>query len=143
MTCDSVRHCLHYHSINPDIVSYLRKPRLMEYEFLEQKRPCTRCIKRNISHLCHDEPRDTVKRTKNEQEVSAVDEEGSSSNDLSNAQKMSQNIEPQEVISDQLLQDSGIQLPQSSVNPSQPVQSQPVDVNPQQRKYRDNINKVK
>lgn len=26
--------------------------------FLEQERPCTRCIKRNIGHLCHDEPRD-------------------------------------------------------------------------------------
>lgn len=24
----------------------------------EQERPCTRCIKRNIGHLCHDEPRD-------------------------------------------------------------------------------------
>ena len=23
-----------------------------------QERPCTRCIKRNIGHLCHDEPRD-------------------------------------------------------------------------------------
>ena len=23
-----------------------------------QARPCTRCIKRNIGHLCHDEPRD-------------------------------------------------------------------------------------
>jgi hypothetical protein len=24
-----------------------------------QERPCTRCIKRNIGHLCHDEPRDS------------------------------------------------------------------------------------
>jgi hypothetical protein len=24
----------------------------------EQERPCTRCIKRNIGHLCHDEPRE-------------------------------------------------------------------------------------
>lgn len=24
-----------------------------------QARPCTRCIKRNIGHLCHDEPRET------------------------------------------------------------------------------------
>jgi len=30
-----------------------------------QARPCTRCIKRNIGHLCHDEPRDTdSKKTK-------------------------------------------------------------------------------
>jgi hypothetical protein len=30
-----------------------------------QERPCTRCIKRNIAHLCHDEPRDPdSKKTK-------------------------------------------------------------------------------
>jgi hypothetical protein len=28
----------------------------------EQERPCTRCIKRNIGHLCHDEPRDQETR---------------------------------------------------------------------------------
>ena len=27
-----------------------------------QERPCTRCIKRNIGHLCHDEPRDSESR---------------------------------------------------------------------------------
>ncbi|KAF2090253.1 hypothetical protein K490DRAFT_18381, partial [Saccharata proteae CBS 121410] len=27
-------------------------------------RPCARCIKRNIGHLCHDEPRESVKRQK-------------------------------------------------------------------------------
>lgn len=27
-----------------------------------QERPCQRCIKRNIGHLCHDEPRDTPHR---------------------------------------------------------------------------------
>ncbi|KFA49359.1 hypothetical protein S40293_04164 [Stachybotrys chartarum IBT 40293] len=31
-----------------------------------KERPCTRCIKRNIGHLCHDEPRDTdTKKPKN------------------------------------------------------------------------------
>lgn len=29
-----------------------------------QERPCTRCIKRNIGHLCHDEPRESVKKSK-------------------------------------------------------------------------------
>ncbi|KAF2258603.1 hypothetical protein CC78DRAFT_594448 [Lojkania enalia] len=28
------------------------------------ERPCTRCIKRNIGHLCHDEPRENVKKSK-------------------------------------------------------------------------------
>ena len=31
-----------------------------------QERPCTRCVKRNIGHLCHDEPREPMKRTKGE-----------------------------------------------------------------------------
>ncbi|KAF2190808.1 hypothetical protein K469DRAFT_560087 [Zopfia rhizophila CBS 207.26] len=28
------------------------------------ERPCTRCIKRNIGHLCHDEPRESAKKSK-------------------------------------------------------------------------------
>ncbi|KAI9843852.1 MAG: hypothetical protein M1838_002424 [Thelocarpon superellum] len=30
------------------------------------ERPCTRCIKRNIGHLCHDEPREPAKKSKTE-----------------------------------------------------------------------------
>lgn len=33
-----------------------------------QERPCTRCVKRNIGHLCHDEPREGVKKSKSEPE---------------------------------------------------------------------------
>jgi hypothetical protein len=29
-----------------------------------QERPCTRCLKRNIGHLCHDEPREQSKKNK-------------------------------------------------------------------------------
>ncbi|KAK1907372.1 hypothetical protein P3342_005698 [Pyrenophora teres f. teres] len=32
------------------------------------ERPCTRCVKRNIGHLCHDEPREGVKKSKSEPE---------------------------------------------------------------------------
>ncbi|KAG4279352.1 hypothetical protein FPRO04_05893 [Fusarium proliferatum] len=45
------------------------------------ERPCTRCIKRNIGHLCHDEPRDadskkakSVQSTQSIQAPSVVDE---------------------------------------------------------------------
>ncbi|RMZ74395.1 transcription factor [Pyrenophora seminiperda CCB06] len=34
------------------------------------ERPCTRCVKRNIGHLCHDEPREGVKKSKSEPENS-------------------------------------------------------------------------
>lgn len=42
------------------------------------ERPCTRCIKRNIGHLCHDEPRDAdskkAKSVQSIQSTSVVDE---------------------------------------------------------------------
>ncbi|KPM36312.1 hypothetical protein AK830_g10246 [Neonectria ditissima] len=42
---------------------------------VESERPCTRCIKRNIGHLCHDEPRDTdSKKAKSIQTSSVIDE---------------------------------------------------------------------
>lgn len=32
-----------------------------------QDRPCARCVKRSIGHLCHDEPRDPAKGMKHDQ----------------------------------------------------------------------------
>ena len=37
------------------------------------ERPCARCIKRDIGHLCHDEPREPAKRTKSEQELAPAE----------------------------------------------------------------------
>ncbi|KAF2154270.1 hypothetical protein K461DRAFT_285686 [Myriangium duriaei CBS 260.36] len=37
------------------------------------ERPCARCIKRDIGHLCHDEPREPPKRTKSELELGQAD----------------------------------------------------------------------
>ena len=36
------------------------------------QRPCARCIKRDIGHLCHDEPRDPPKRSKSEVGVAEI-----------------------------------------------------------------------
>ena len=43
----------------PDLFQLQLKP-----WFYMQERPCTRCVKRNIGHLCHDEPREPMKRAK-------------------------------------------------------------------------------
>jgi hypothetical protein len=59
-----------------------------------QERPCTRCIKRNIGHLCHDEPREPAKKSKSEQAAGTENEPpshldpagGDSSLDLSRQQ---------------------------------------------------------
>lgn len=36
------------------------------------ERPCARCVKRDIGHLCHDEPRDPPKRSKSEAGVADI-----------------------------------------------------------------------
>ena len=36
------------------------------------ERPCARCVKRDIGHLCHDEPRDAPRRTKSEVGVADI-----------------------------------------------------------------------
>ncbi|KAJ4297875.1 Transcription factor [Kalmusia sp. IMI 367209] len=41
------------------------------------ERPCTRCIKRNIGHLCHDEPREGVKKSKTDPESANGDKDSS------------------------------------------------------------------
>ncbi len=40
-----------------------------------QERPCTRCVKRDIGHLCHDEPRESVRVVKGKQEPAIVEAE--------------------------------------------------------------------
>ena len=45
---------------------------------ISQERPCTRCIKRNIGHLCHDEPRESFKKPKNDHTLNSNEEEQSS-----------------------------------------------------------------
>ncbi|PNS16869.1 Regulator of drug sensitivity 2 [Sphaceloma murrayae] len=37
------------------------------------ERPCARCVKRDIGHLCHDEPREPSKRTKSEPEIAPAE----------------------------------------------------------------------
>jgi hypothetical protein len=66
MTCDAV--------IPPNFLipqNRLKDQRtaLIVAVWLGQERPCTRCIKRDIGHLCHDEPREPpAKKSKTEHE---------------------------------------------------------------------------
>ncbi|KAI1923985.1 Transcription factor [Ophidiomyces ophidiicola] len=55
-------------------------------------RPCSRCIKRNIGHLCHDEPRESSKRVKTDQDTQTADEGSSTNNDLADPQKMNRRL---------------------------------------------------
>ncbi|KAE8147140.1 hypothetical protein BDV25DRAFT_160993 [Aspergillus avenaceus] len=82
----------------------------------DSERPCTRCIKRNIGHLCHDEPREPSKRARSEHEHSAADDEGAPSNDFPNVlQGMTGNVDVEDAAGQRILPDG---LPSTSVQPS-------------------------
>ena len=76
---------------------------------LLQERPCTRCIKRNIGHLCHDEPRETSsKKAKGEQDVGPY-EPISPKNEYNSAQVLPV-LPLQDESGPSLLQDDNIRL---------------------------------
>ncbi|OCT48711.1 Zn(II)2Cys6 transcription factor acuM [Cladophialophora carrionii] len=55
---------------------------------MSQDRPCKRCIKRNIGHLCHDEPREGHgyhKKSKTESDTTALDEQSSPTDEFASA----------------------------------------------------------
>ncbi|QMW30104.1 hypothetical protein G4B84_005439 [Aspergillus flavus NRRL3357] len=79
----------------------------------DSERPCTRCIKRNIGHLCHDEPREPSKRARSEHEHSVGDDESVQNNDFSNVlQGMTGNVDVQDAAGQQILPNG---IPSSSV----------------------------
>jgi hypothetical protein len=43
----------------------------------DQQRPCARCVKRDIGHLCHDEPKESAKKSKIDVDRASVDDETS------------------------------------------------------------------
>lgn len=67
MTCDLVS-C---------VGNLIRRLALTIISLTAQERPCTRCIKRNIGHLCHDEPREPVKKSKTDPDSTNGEEESS------------------------------------------------------------------
>lgn len=100
---------------------------------LLKERPCTRCIKRNIGHLCHDEPREPTKRR--DQDGSAADEEGSSNNDLVTVSSMPRSVDVSDAAGQQILPDVAIGMPPSTVQPGNITSSgQGLDANSQPSK---------
>lgn len=55
---------------------------------MSQDRPCKRCIKRNIGHLCHDEPREGHgyhKKSKTDSDTAGVEDQSPPKDDFSTA----------------------------------------------------------
>ncbi|KAL9045126.1 MAG: hypothetical protein Q9214_001790 [Letrouitia sp. 1 TL-2023] len=65
MTCDLVSLFI---GSAPDKAPHIRGRGSRADCFLGQERPCTRCVKRNIGHLCHNEPREPAKASKKQPE---------------------------------------------------------------------------
>ncbi len=74
MTCDLVRALPRFAATRGTQCS------MTNFSPVAQERPCARCIKRNIGHLCHDEPREpesATKKAKSQHSNSAAEEDGS------------------------------------------------------------------
>ena len=88
-----------------------------------QERPCARCIKRNIGHLCHDEPREPESATKKSKSLhsnSAAEDDGSPPDQLqSNIDNgMSNSFEQ----SQEQSQDNGLGLGATALSQGGPLQ---------------------
>lgn len=76
----------------------------------DANRPCSRCIKRNIGHLCHDEPRDSDRKPKIEhKQQSGPDENTAQKNDLPTGSGI-QGVIDQDGSTGPILQDSSMGL---------------------------------
>ena len=74
-----------------------------------QERPCTRCVKRDIGHLCHDEPREPVRRSKGDHShTPGEDEVAPKQEELSNSRTTSS--VGQQQTDDQVPQETGLEM---------------------------------
>ncbi|MCJ1352244.1 MAG: hypothetical protein MMC33_002228 [Icmadophila ericetorum] len=73
------------------------------------ERPCTRCVKRNIGHLCHDERRENVKRAKGDLGHTAGEDEPPLKQEEGYADKMAASFDQQQS-GQPMLQDSGLNV---------------------------------
>ena len=86
---------------------------------MSQDRPCKRCIKRNIGHLCHDEPREGHgyhKKSKADSDATAADDGSPEKDDYTTAP----NLGPPALVDDtghNLLQDDNLSLRPSTEDP--------------------------
>ncbi|EZF82726.1 hypothetical protein H107_06030 [Trichophyton rubrum CBS 202.88] len=94
-------------------------------------RPCSRCIKRNIGHLCHDKPREPTKRVKNDTEgtvaaTSVADESTTANNDFE-GKGMSQTIDGRDTLDDPILPDTALSMqPPALTSSSQSARPQDI-----------------
>ena len=92
-----------------------------------QDRPCARCVKRSIGHLCHDEPREPGKATKVEQDNVVGSGEGLLKQEGIPADGLSRRAE-QEQVEQPFLQGPGLDLGTTTLPTT--TQSDPAQLTP-------------
>jgi len=90
------------------------------------ERPCARCIKRNIGHLCHDEPREPEPATKKSKSNSAVEDDGSPADQLQASIDNGMNNSFDQSLEQPRENDLGLGAALSQGGPLQLVQPSPV-----------------
>jgi len=110
---------------------------------MSQDRPCKRCIKRNIGHLCHDEPREGHgyhKKSKADSDATAADDTSPNKDEYATG---TPNLGPPALMDDNghnLMQDDNVgmrQPPDTSIaasNPTAPAQTGGINGNSQPRR---------
>ena len=111
---------------------------------MSQDRPCKRCIKRNIGHLCHDEPREGHgyhKKNKADSDATGADDTSPAQDDYSTA---TPSLGPPALMDDgghNLMQDDNISMRPSTDDPmvvsnsGAPTQAGSINGNTQAREY--------
>lgn len=78
-------------------------------------RPCARCVKRSIGHLCHDEPREPAKAAKVERDNVVGDGERPAKQEGNPENALSRSTEQEQAEQQQLLQGPGLNLSPSAL----------------------------
>ena len=97
-----------------------------------QDRPCARCVKRSIGHLCHDEPRDGAKGVKQGQASTASVSGGALKQEDSLPYMLGSSLDEQQ-LDQQALQDAGGNITTGTSAPDSQIDSlqfQPQSSNP-------------
>lgn len=81
-----------------------------------QDRPCARCVKRSIGHLCHDEPRESAKGTKQDQ-INTTSDRGAAVKQEDSLLLMLGPSLDQQQLDQRALQDAGVNITTTTVAP--------------------------
>ncbi|MCJ1472156.1 hypothetical protein MMC13_000803 [Lambiella insularis] len=85
------------------------------------ERPCTRCVKRDIGHLCHDEPREAVRKSKGERSHTTGEDETPPKQEDQSTDRPVSSHDQQRMVDQKPLRQNGLDM----VTPDTPADRKP------------------